>query len=54
MCGSGKLGVHAFHKRFGTTVIVLSDIALQVFTKAGGNVFHFVHPGVLKPPVLGL
>lgn len=33
MCGSGKLGVHAFHKRFGTTVTVLSDIALQVFTK---------------------
>lgn len=35
-------GVHAFHKRFGTTVTVLSDMALQVFTKAGGNIFHFV------------
>lgn len=52
MCGSDKPGAHDFHKRFGTTVTVLSDIAPQVFTKAGGNIFHFVHPGALKTPVL--
>lgn len=34
MCGPDNPGIHAFHKRFGITITVLSDIALQVFTKA--------------------